>query len=114
MTAFRLISLPTHGAAELALGLLVLVSPVILGFGPAGTVLAIALGAIVCGRALAAADPEVAIRAHHASDYGVALLMLAGALALALAGDTRAAAGFVVAAGAQLGLNGVTRYSARA
>jgi len=116
MTAFRLISLPAHGAAELLLGLALMVSPFVLGFGAAGTLLAVVVGALATGLALSAAVADTAgidIAAHYASDLGLGLGLIGGGLALAIAGDGAAAATFLTAALAMLGLTVITRYSMR-
>jgi hypothetical protein len=116
MTAFRLISLPLHGALELAIGLATMVAPFLLGFGAAGTVIAIVVGALVVGLALGAAVAEtetIDIAAHYAYDMGIALGFVGAGMALALSGDTPAAVWFLSASAAQLALNLTTRYSAR-
>ena len=114
MTAFRLISLPAHGAVELLIGLALMASPFVLGFGAAGTLLAVAVGAIAAGLALGAAVADTAsidIAAHYAYDLGLALGLLGAGVALAIAGDGPAAGTFLAAAVAMLGLNITTRYS---
>src|SRR3979490_1913575 len=58
MTAFRLISLPAHGALEMLAGLFTMVAPFLFGFTPAGTVAAVVIGALIVGLSLAAASPE--------------------------------------------------------
>jgi SPW repeat len=116
MTAFRLISLPAHGALELLLGLALMASPFVLGFGTAGTLAAVVVGALVVGLALSAAvsDTEgVDIAAHYAYDVGLALGLLGAGVALAVSGDGPAAFVFVAGAIAQLALNSTTRYTAR-
>jgi hypothetical protein len=117
MTALRLISLPTHAGLELALGVLILVAPFVLGFGAAGLVVSVGLGALVVGLALSATPaegPGVPVTAHFAFDRAVALGLVAGAVALAVAGDRSAAVFLAAAAVAQTGLNLTTRYTARA
>src|SRR5437763_4551131 len=116
MTALRLISLPTHAVLELALGVLVMAAPFVLGFGPAGLVVSALLGAIVVGLALSAAPDGggAAISAHFAFDRVVAIGLVAGAVALALSDDAPAAIFLAGAAIAQTALNLTTRYTARA
>jgi hypothetical protein len=114
MTAFRLISLPAHGAMELLLGLALMASPFVLGFGPAGTLLAVLVGAVAAGLALGAAVADTAaidIAAHYAYDLGLSLGLLGAGVALAISGDGAAAGTFLAAAVAMLGLNVITRYS---
>ena len=116
MTVFRLISLPLHGALELAIGLATMVAPFLLGFGAAGTLIAIVVGALVVGLALGAAVAEsgtIDIAAHYAYDLGLALGLVGAGIALALSGDTPAAVWFLSASAAQLALNLTTRYSTR-
>lgn len=115
MTTFRLISLPAHGALELLAGLLTMAAPFLFGFGPAGTVVAVVIGAIVVGLSLATTDDgALPIAAHFAFDRGLALGALGAAVLLGLAGD-RAAALFLALAGlALVALSVTTRYSARA
>jgi len=113
MTALRPIPLPLHGALELLIGLLALAAPFALGFSPAGAVVAVVAGACAVGLALDA--PQTArVAAHHAFDYGLAFGLVAVALPLALAGDATAALTVAALGLAQLALNAVTRYSARA
>ena len=116
MTAFRLISLPAHGAFELLLGVVLMTAPFALGFSAAGTLVAVVVGALVVGLALSAAVADtgtVDIAAHHAYDAGMAFGLLGGGVVLALGGDSRAALVLLLAAVAQLALNFTTRYSAR-
>jgi len=116
MTAFRLISLPAHGAVELLLGVALMASPFVLGFGAAGTLLAVVVGALATGLALSAAVADTAgidIAAHYAADLGLGLGLIGAGLAIAIAGDGPAAATFLTAAVAMLGLNVITRYSMR-
>jgi hypothetical protein len=115
MTALRpAISLPTHAAFELPVGLLALIAPFAFGFGLAGGVLSVLLGVAVVGLALDAANQPAQVSAHQAFDYGIAFAAVFVAVPLALAGDP-AAALFIGAAGvALLALGAATRYSQRA
>jgi hypothetical protein len=115
MTAFRLISLPIHGAAELAFGLLTLVAPFLLGMGTAGTIVAVVAGALIVGLAFSTLDETtVRVADHHAYDYAMLGALGAAAVLLGAAGDRAAALYFAAATAAQLALNLTTRYSARA
>jgi hypothetical protein len=119
MTAFRLIPLQTHGALEFLVGLAAMVAPFALGFGPAGTVLAVCVGAALVGLALGSTTdergvPAVPVATHHAADYGLALGLGASALLLAVSGDGVAGVTLAALAALQLALNLGTRYSARA
>ena len=116
MTAFRLISLPAHGAVELALGLALMASPFVLGFGSAGTLVAVVVGALVVGLALQASVADtgsIDISAHYAYDLGLAVGLLGAGVVLAFSGDAPAALVFLAGAAVQLALNVTTRYSAR-
>jgi hypothetical protein len=113
MTAFRLISLPLHGALELLVGLALMAAPFALGLSLAATVIGVTVGAIVVGLALrAAGDPDLDVSAHYAFDQGLVVGLVAAALTLAIAGDGLAALLFVAGAIASLALNLTTRYSA--
>jgi hypothetical protein len=115
MTALRpTISLPTHGAFELPVGVFALIAPFALGFGPAGAVLSLLIGVCIVGLALDAAQLPTQVTAHQAFDYGIALAAVLVAVPLALAGDA-AAALFLGGVGiALLALDAATRYTARA
>jgi len=117
MTSLRLISLPAHGAIELLAGLVTMVAPFVLGFGPAGSVVAVALGAVIVGLSLATASTEqgsMPISAHFAFDRGIVIGLLAAGLVLGLAGDAVAALSLSLIGAALLLLSLSTRYSATA
>jgi len=117
MTAFRLISLPFHGALELLLGVSTMAAPFVLGFGAAGTVVGLVVGALVVGLALGAAVADsgtIDISAHYAYDLGIAVGLLGAGLILSIAGDAVAGVFFAAASAAQIALNLTTRYSVRA
>ena len=114
MTVFRLISLPLHGALELVIGLALAGSAFALGFGAAGTVAAVAIGALVVGLALAAAtieDGGGSVANHHASDWGVVTGLAAAAVVLAAIGEETAGAAFALAGVAMTVLALTTRYT---
>jgi hypothetical protein len=114
----RAISLPTHGALELAAGLAVAVTPLALGFTPAAVVAAVFLGAVMVGLALGASAPRgtptVPVRAHAAYDKLLAAALVATGLGAAIVGSVELFAFFVVAGLAYGGLIAVTRYSVAA
>jgi len=117
MTAFRLISLPAHGALELLAGLVTMVAPFLFGFTPAGTVAAVVIGALIVGLALAAASNEqgsLPISAHFAFDRGLVIGLVGGSVLIGLAGDAGAALFFALTGAALLALSLTTRYSATA
>ena len=115
MTALRpTVSLPTHAALELLVGLLALGAPFALGFGVAGAVVSVLVGVLAVGLALDAAEHPARVSAHQAFDYGIAFAAVVAAVPLALAGEG-AAALFLAGAGlVLLALYAATRYSARA
>jgi hypothetical protein len=116
MTAFRLISLPAHGAMELLIGLALMASPFVLGLTPGATVFMVLVGAVVAGLALGAAVGDtgsIDIAAHYSFDLALAIGLLGAGLVFALAGDGPAGGVLLGAGVAQLGLNLTTRYSAR-
>lgn len=115
MTAFRLISLPTHGVLELTFGLATLAAPFALGFGPAGIISALVLGSIIVGLALGAAveDRNHSVAAHLAADRGLVVGLMGSAIVLGLSGDHAATAYFAAGALLLFGLSLITRYSRR-
>jgi hypothetical protein len=119
VTALRLIPLPIHAALELAIGLFTMAAPFLLGFGLPAAVVAVAIGALITGVALAGTVDErgssaVPVSALHAFDYGIAVGLMGAAAVVGLAGDPPAALGLALIGGAQLLLNLTTRYSLRA
>ena len=111
MTALRSISLPVHGVLELLFGLALLAAPFLLGFAPAGTILAVGIGVLLVGLALGAGD-SLPVSAHHSFDQALVLTLAVAALALAYADDrTAAPAVLMTAAALQLALTLSTRYS---
>lgn len=116
MTTFRLISLPLHGALEMLLGLALLVVPFLAGFGLAGTVVCVAVGAVIVGLSLGPATTDTAgmdVATHHAYDLGLVVGLLGASAALSIAGDPLAGLVTLAAALVALALNLTTRYSLR-
>jgi hypothetical protein len=113
MTAFRLISIGLHGALELVIGLALIGAAFVLGFGPAATIAALAVGALVVGLALGAATLEESgsVSGHHASDWGAVTGLALSAVLLAAVGEALAGVTFAVAAIAMTLLALTTRYS---
>ena len=117
MTAFRLISLPAHGALEFVVGLIVMAAPFLLGFTSAGAVAAVVIGALIVGLSLATASTEqgsLPIAAHFAFDRGLVVGLLGAGVVVGLAGDAGAALFLALAGAALLALSLTTRYSAAA
>ena len=118
MTAYRLIPLPVHGALEMLTGLLLMAAPFLFGFQAAAAVIAVLVGAVMVGIALAAASAEPAgargtlpVSTHHAFDYGLTIGLLGAAFVVGLDGDQVASLTLSAIALAQLLLNLTTRYS---
>ena len=110
MTTFRLLSLPAHGAIELLAGLALIAAPFVLGFAPAGMVLAVAFGVLLVGLALST-DGALPVSAHLAFDESLVIGCAAGAVALAVSRQDVAAAGLAAVAAIELALTLTTRYS---
>jgi hypothetical protein len=105
------ISLPTHALVELLGGFALLLAPFALGFGAAGTVVAVAAGVLLVGLALAGVGSTLALGAHRSFDQMlVAGLALCG-LVLAMAGDPAAGLALAALAGVQLLLTSLTRWT---
>jgi hypothetical protein len=107
----RQVSLPTHGAIAVLLGMVMFLAPAVLHFQVAGLVVAAALGAIEIGFGLAFIAPgryAIAWRAHLDSLLAVATAL--AALALAAAGQAHAAIFLAAMTGVQVGLNVGTQY----
>jgi hypothetical protein len=118
MTALRLIPFPVHAALRMATGLLTMAAPFLAGFGVRATLLAILVGAVVVGVALAATPDErgltpVPVSTLHAADWVTVFALLLSATFVAAAGDHRAGLVLVAIALVQLGGNLTTRYSLR-
>ena len=113
----RAISLPTHGALELAAGLAVAIVPIALGVGVAGVLFAAFLGVVMVGLALAAAAPggtaALPVSAHAMYDKFLAAGLLAIAVGAGIAGNGQALIFFAAAAAIYGALIAVTRYTAR-
>lgn len=112
MTALRPLSLSLHGAVELLIGVLALVAPFVLGFGPAGTLLSGLIGVLAIGLALDTTAPRD-VTAHRGFDHALAFGSVLVALVLAVDGDGAAALVLGAVGAAYLGLTASTRYSVR-
>jgi hypothetical protein len=110
MSTTRRLSLPTHGALELLIGLALLAGPFAAGLGTGGLVLGVVAGTLVAGVGLAGAD-SLPLRAHQALDQTLAVVLLGIAIALALAGEPAGAAVIGAAAVAELLLVSGTRWT---
>ena len=114
MTIARLLPLPIHGAMEVALALVIMAAPFVLGLGPAAMIASLLLGALVLGVALAthAGDEDaLPVSTHAAFDYGFAVAMGITAVVFAFTGEL-GAAGLLAAGGVGMTLiSAFTRYS---
>jgi hypothetical protein len=114
MTISRLIPLHIHGAFEVAIGPVLIAAPFVLGFGPAGMVVSVALGASLLAVAFAThagEEPTFPITAHAAFDALLVVVMAVGAVALGLTDEMAAAALLGGGALCMALLASVTRYS---
>jgi hypothetical protein len=118
MTAIRLVPFPVHIALRLMTALATLVAPFAVGFTAAGTVVAVAVGAIVAGSTLRGIPNErgqvpYPIADIHAFEWGATLGLFGAAVVLGLSGDSAAFATLSVIATLQAAGNLTTRYSMR-
>lgn len=114
----RAISLPTHGAFELTVGLAVALGPIALGLSPAGIAASVFVGAVMVGLALAASAPRgvdaLPVSAHAAYDKFLVAVLGASAVGAAIAANVPAMAFFAAAAALYALLVAATRYTATA
>ena len=109
----RAISLPAHSALEMFAGPAIMVAPFALGFGPAATAVAVAIGALLIGLALSnEGRSTISLAAHRELDYALAVAALAAGAALGLATGIWNEAIFLAGVGAALAALTVgTRFS---
>ncbi len=114
----RVISLPTHGALELAVALAVAIGPIALGLDPAGVLIAVFVGALMAGLAINAGAPRgpgsLPVSAHASYDKLLALALLLIGVAAGLLGYTGALVFFAAASAVHAVLIAATRYTAAA
>jgi hypothetical protein len=113
MSVTRTIPLPIHAGIEAFAAPAIMAAPFALGLSAIATGVAVVVGAVLLGSALALMGSEraVSVTAHAGSDYALAYVAIAGAIVAGLAGD---ATGMVFLAGvgtAQLLLTATTRFS---
>ncbi|HEV7174466.1 MAG TPA: hypothetical protein VGN29_03185 [Solirubrobacteraceae bacterium] len=107
----RHVSLPTHGAIAVLLGMVMLLAPAVLHFQVAGLILTATLGAIEIGFGLTFIAPgryATLWRSHL--DSLLAVTTAVAALATAATGDQPAAIFLAVMTGMLVCLNLATRY----
>jgi len=118
MSSTRRIPFAAHGAIEFPLGLALMAAPFLIGADPAGTVIAVALGALIAGVALTSIGSgprpsSIPLSAHESYDQALALGGVGGAVALAVVGQAPVAVAVLVGSLALLVLSFATRYSGR-
>ena len=89
-------------------------APFVFGFGAAGLVTAVIIGAVVVGLALASSGRgrgSISISAHAAYDTGIAVGLIGSAILLGIAGDTAAMSILFAAGVLQVALSASTRYT---
>jgi divalent metal cation (Fe/Co/Zn/Cd) transporter len=108
-------SLPAHGTIELISGMAMLVAPVVFGFGAAGLVVSVLLGAVLMGMGMTLTGrfgQAVAWHSHFDSVFVLAAAI--AALGLAVGGEKGGAVFLAVLVGIQAAVNFGTRYVAAA
>jgi hypothetical protein len=106
-------SLPAHGMLEVMAGMVTLAAPAIFGFGAAGVVTCVLLGALLLGMGLTLQGRLGSALSWHGSFDSLFVLVAAlAALGLAVAGDKGPAVFFAALVGVQALLSFTTRYAA--
>jgi len=106
-------SLPAHGTVELMAGMAALAAPVVFGFGAAGIVVSVVLGALLMGMGMSLQGRlGSAVSWHGSFDSALVILTAVAALGLAIAGDRGAAVFLAVLVAIQALLTFTTRYVA--
>src|SRR4051812_12621742 len=112
MTLSRALSLSTHAAVEMMLGLALMLAPALLGASTAAWVAAIPLGALVVGLALAGATPgSLSVSAHAVYDWAMGVALIGAGAIFAVAGDSAAFGIYAATGAAMLLLHPLTRYT---
>lgn len=109
------ISLSLHSALEILLASAVMAAPFVFGFGPAGLVTSVAIGALMMGLAISASGEgrgALPVGAHAAYDRGIAFGLVLAAALLGMAGDAAALLVLAIAGIALVALSAGTRYTA--
>ena len=113
MSVARTIPLPIHAGLEAFAAPAIMAAPFALGLSALAAGVAVVVGAVLLGSALALMGSErpASLSAHAGSDYALAYVAVAGAIVTGLTGDT---VGMVFLAGvgaAMLLLTATTRFS---
>jgi hypothetical protein len=114
MAVSRAIPLSAHAAIEMIAAPAIIASPLLLGFGPAATVVSFAIGALLLGLAVQTAGPRrtIPLSAHPGFDYVLAAVAGISGLAIGIATGEWAQGIFLVGVGVALvALTASTRFS---
>jgi hypothetical protein len=114
MAVSRAIPLSAHAAIEMVAAPAIIASPLLLGFGPAATVVCFVIGALLLGLAVQTAGPgrTVPLSAHAGFDYLLAAVAVISGLAIGIAIGEWAQGIFLVGVGVALvALTASTRFS---
>jgi hypothetical protein len=114
MTVSRAIPLSAHAATETVAAPAIIAAPLLLGFGPAATVIGFLIGAFLLGLAVQAAGPgrTIPLSAHAGFDYALATVAGFSGLAIGIATGEWAQGIFLVGIGVALAsLTASTRFS---
>ena len=114
MTVSRAIPLSAHAATEIVAAPAIIAAPLLLGFGPAATVIGFLIGALLLGLAVQAAGPgrTIPLSAHAGFDYALATVAGFSGLAIGIATGQWAQGIFLVGIGVALAsLTASTRFS---
>jgi hypothetical protein len=113
MSVTRTIPLPIHAGLEAFAAPAIMAAPFALGLSTIATGVAVVVGAVLLGSALALMGTErtVSLSAHAGSDYALAYVSIAGAIAAGLAGDLTGTVFLAGVGAAMLVLTATTRFS---
>jgi len=114
MTVSRAIPLSAHAATEMVAAPAIIAAPLLLGFGPAATVIGFLIGAFLLGLAVQAAGPgrTIPLSAHAGFDYALATVAGFSGLAIGIATGEWAQGIFLAGIGVALAsLTASTRFS---
>jgi hypothetical protein len=107
----RRLTLSAHGGLELIAGMTMMVAPAVLGFGAAGIVVSVVLGAILMGMGMTLQGGLGSATSWHSGfDTLFVLVTAIAALGLAVDSERSAAVFFVVLVAIQVALSFATRY----
>jgi hypothetical protein len=114
MAVSRAIPLAAHAAIEMVAAPAIIALPLLLGFGPAATVVCFTIGALLLGLALQTAGPRrtIPLSAHAGFDYLLAAGAAISGLTIGIATGEWAPGIFLVGVGVALvALTASTRFS---